>query len=247
MSRIDGTTLARARDAAVTRALRLRPARVALALGAVVAALALLATLHFVVGGPFGLFRPNGEGKPPAAIAAALLLAAGLLALLGPLPPGQHRVAWRGIGIVLCLMSVDEGLLVHERLQRLTGVDWVMLYAPVILVAAALWLRVATGLRRQAGAVALWVGGAACWAGAQLLEQKSWEPGGIRVTGWEAMSVAEEALEAAGTSAFLLAMLLALRAGEHARREGRVGRVPGDGPREAPPAGRTAMWTHHGA
>jgi hypothetical protein len=211
-SRIDRHAMARARDTALTWAVSLRAARVGLVLGAVTVAFALLATLHFVVGGPFGLFRPDGEGKPPAAFAAALLLATGLLAVLGPVPTSQHRIPWRGIGLVLCLMAVDEGLLVHERLQSLTGVDWVTLYAPVIVVAAVLWLRVATDMRAQAGALALWVGGAICWAAAQVLEQKSWEPGGIRVDGWEAMSVIEEALEAAGTSAFLLGMLLALRA-----------------------------------
>ena len=194
-------------------ALRLRPRRVALVLTAVIAAFALLAALHFVVGEPFGLFRPDGEGKPPAAFSAGLLLVCGLLAVLGPLPSGQRRFAWRGIGVLLCAMSLDEALLIHERLQSLTGVDWLTLYLPLVALGAVLWLLVAVRLRSAPPALALWFAGAGGWAVAQVLEQKSWEPGGIRVSGWEAMSIAEEALEAAGSAAFFLTMLTVLGAG----------------------------------
>ena len=202
----------------IDHALGLRPRRVALVLGAVIAVFALLATLHFIVGEPFGVFRPDGEGKPPAAFSAALLLACGLLAVLGPLPAGQRRLAWRGIGVLLCMMSVDEALLIHERLQTLTGVDWLTLYSPVVALGAVLWLLVALGLRSRPAALALWVAGAGGWAVAQLLEQKSWEPGGVRVDGWQAMSIAEEALEAAGSTAFLLTMLVVLGAGADTAR-----------------------------
>jgi hypothetical protein len=155
-----------------------------------------------------GLFDLDGEGKPPAAFAGLLLLAAGALAVA----IGKHRGrAWTLLGAFLAFMAVDEALKIHERLQTLTGVDWQLLYLPVIALGAVVWLQA----WRDAGSVTararrLLTAGAAAWVVAQLGEALEYRDGEM-VEQYAAIATAEEVLEMVGSSLFLLAFLLVLR------------------------------------
>lgn len=215
---------AHARDRAVRWALGVPPAWVAGTVVAIVALFAALAGLAFSTGGVFWIFQPDGEGKPPAAFSAGVLAAAGLLAALGPVPGGRRAWAWRGLGAFLCWMAIDEALVMHERLQTVTGVDWHTLYSPVILAGGILWLSVGLAMRRMQ--LALWATGAAFWASAQYLEMQAWASDGTRVGDWKLLSTVEEALETTGSGAWLVAILLAMRAWV-ASRDG--ARTPADG------------------
>lgn len=199
-------------------ALARRPARVASVLAGSIAGLALLGALYYAAGDAFSLFNPDGEGKPPAAFSAGVLLAAGGLAVLGAARAPRWPAAWRAIGAFLIYMGFDEGLLIHERLQSLTGVDWLTLYRPLVVVVAPVWLAVAWSLRRERLAAALWVGGACCWAVAQGFEMLAWDHSGGHVGPWQLLTTTEEALESAGSSLWLLAILIALRASARAGR-----------------------------
>lgn len=199
------------RDRALSPALGVPPLWVAGVVVAVVAAFAGLAALAFEVGGVFWIFQPDGEGKPPAAFSAAVLASAGLLAVLGPVPGDRRAWAWRGLGAFLCWMAVDEALVMHERLQSATGVDWHTLYTPVILAGGVLWLAVGVALRGKTP-IALWLAGAGCWACAQYFETLAWASDGTRVGNWRLLSTAEEALETLGSGAWLVALLLVMRA-----------------------------------
>ena len=158
----------------------------------------------FTLGGEI----PDGLFVPPL-VSTALLGAASYVALraAGTEPVARNRRSLLGVGAVFGFMAVDELLMVHETLERWTGVDWQSLYLPVFGVAGVAWLGVLMMLRRDRLAVGMWVLAAVGWAVAGLLEHLEYDAMDRPVAGAGAMDGAEKALQLTGSWLFLLTML----------------------------------------
>ena len=109
-------------------------------------------------------------------------------------------------------MGADEFAYLHERAETRTGVDWQLLYLPVVAVGGLAWLLVLRrwGARSRPGA--LLVGGAAGWFVAQVLEKLEYGPGDVMVDGYLLLATVEEVLEDVGSLLWVAAGLYALRA-----------------------------------
>lgn len=119
-----------------------------------------------------------------------------------------HWVWWP----VLAVLAVDEGYAVHERLERWSGIDWQVLYLPILTIASVAWLGV---LRRywsqRATRVLLWAG-ATSWGGALALELvQNWGGSPVSAAIYNPAMITEEALEMIGSTTLLIAAILALR------------------------------------
>lgn len=151
----------------------------------------------------------GNEGTVPALFSATLLVAGGICATVAARRSlCGMRLPWLALGLLLLAMGIDEAGMVHERLERWTGIDWQVLYAPVVLAAGVAWLLIVRHLR---GAPRLMmVAGATAWGAAQTLEALQWD-GDERAAGYEPMMLTEELLEMTGSAFFLLAMYTLLR------------------------------------
>ena len=158
-------------------------------------------------GAPLALFDPDGEGKPPAIFSAALLVAAGggCVLVSGTAAERRHRRRWLALAAFLTFMGVDEGVTIHEHLERWTGIGWIKLYLPLIVAGGVAWLAVLRRMWALNTERAMFIAGAVCWGVAQVLEKIQATDAG-RVDGYAALSTVEEALEASGSALFLLAV-----------------------------------------
>lgn len=107
-------------------------------------------------------------------------------------------------------MGVDEVIQIHERLERLLSYDWQILFSPLILLAGLGWLHVLLRIRRDAVAVSMWMGGAAAWVAAQLLESAAWGwwfGPDRQAANYLVMMISEELLEMIGSTLFLMAQI----------------------------------------
>jgi hypothetical protein len=200
-------------DRAQAVALRLDLGRVALANGAVIVLLGVLGVLYLAFESPFGFFELDGERNAPATYSAALWTLVALVAvLLGRVDraPGA-RLMWLGLSAPLLLVAADEFGEIHERLERITGIDWQILYSPLALVAVFLWVLVGRRLRTLAG-FGLFVAGTVCGAASQILEAVEYGPNDKEIRGFDELVVAEELLETVAVLLVGLALLAALRA-----------------------------------
>jgi hypothetical protein len=158
--------------------------------------------------GPFGL---DAEYWFASMWSAALLLAAAYVTVAY----GQavRSPAAAVLGAFFAFMGVDEYMAIHERVEKAAGVDWQILYAPLVLVGGVACLLVirAQWHARHRIAVRLLFGGGILWCVAQLLEKIQWD-GDRQVSGYYAMATAEELFEMLGSLMFGLAMLIALQA-----------------------------------
>jgi hypothetical protein len=179
---------------------QVRAQRVAVALLAFIAFLGLLGGLQ-ALEVPLHAFSLTGEWNVPALFSGGLLWGAAALAFANG---SQTRV----IGAFLAFMGLDELAVIHESLESWTGVDWQILYLPVILVGAIAWARTMPRLRPAPVIAWLWVGGAGAWFVAQVFEKLE-NHGNVLVHPW--MTLPEETLEMAGSSLFGLALLLTLQ------------------------------------
>lgn len=144
------------------------------------------------------------------------LVSAGILAFAGMLwwrASGVGSVACeRVLGAGLAFMAADELLSLHERIEGASGVDWQLLYLPV-MAALGVGMLMVLGRHWRAGhreVVALLFLGGALWAGSQLLEFLQWD-GDTPRPGYHVMMRTEEIAEFLGSGVFALAALAAIR------------------------------------
>jgi hypothetical protein len=200
-------------DRAQAFALRLDLRSVAAANGAVIALLGVLGVLYLVFESPVGIFDLDGERNVPATYSAALWTCLAVLAvLLGRVEdgPGAARI-WFGLSAPLLLVAADEFGEIHERLERITGIDWQILYSPLGLLAVFLWVLVGRRLRALGAGFGLFVAGTVCGAVSQVLEAVEYGPNDQEIRAFDELVVAEELLEMVAALIIGLALLTALR------------------------------------
>jgi hypothetical protein len=153
------------------------------------------------------IWNLDAEGTVPALFTALFLGGAGLCAFVAS---RQHlygaRRSFQLLALLLMLMAFDEALVVHERIEAAVGLDWQTLYAPVIIVCGAAWLRVTYALRSLPRAQILMIMGAFAWAVAQVLEATQWNSDDVKVGAYDQQMFIEEILEMSGSGLFLIAL-----------------------------------------
>jgi len=193
---------------------RVTPAGLAWTAGAGIALLGALGILHTAGAIDAPVLDLDDEYNVPAVYSAALLGAAAVLAVLYGavrLDDGPRMRAGATLGAALLFLSADEFGQIHERLEDATGVDFMVLYAPVVAVCGVAWLFVLRRLWPRVAPRLLFIGGAAAWVIAQLLEDLQWHDDigdGVHAEGYDVMMVFEELLEMAGSLMFCLALLM---------------------------------------
>ena len=193
---------------------RLPVRRVAAANGVVIALLGAVGVLSIVFGSPFGSFDLDGERNIPATYSAALWFSVAVLALLmGRIDPapGPPQL-WLGLSGFFVFVSADEFGEIHERLERIVGVDWQILYSPVAVLALVLWLFVARRLRQIGVGLGLLLAGTVCGIASQVAEAVEYGPGDERIAAFDELMVFEELVEMVGALLIGLAVLTALQA-----------------------------------
>jgi hypothetical protein len=187
------------------------PARAAAAAFAVVALVAIV----YARRGAAADTGLDAERNEAAYFSALLLLSAGaLVALAGRYArPEGPAAPWYVVSALLLTMSADELLGWHETLERRTGVDWQLLYAPLVVAAGLCALRMLWALRARPGALAAFAGGGAAWLAAQVLEKLQWSGDTLVHPG---LIYPEELLEMAGSALFGTAMLAVIAAAARA-------------------------------
>ena len=154
-------------------------------------------------------FDLGSEWNVPAFFSGGLLLAAASAAFAAGRSGALQGAAGRFlflIGAFFAFMALDEVVQIHERFERLAHTDWLRLYVPVVAAGTAAWLIVLRGLWPHVLPRACFIGGAAAWVVAQVLEFLQWDADGERlVHGW--MIVPEEMLEMTGSTLFALALV----------------------------------------
>jgi hypothetical protein len=180
--------------------------RAALLMAALIAGLGLLGAAVNPGGLSLDFLDMNEEQTLPAFASGALLLAAGLLALLlarldreSGFPPAW----WTALGACFAFLAVDEVLALHEALQDATGVKGQVFLLPLVAVAGAAWLAAVRRLADLPTARSLLVGGAAAWLVSQLVDLTQRGPERDHPT-----VVPEEVLEMTGSALFVLATLV---------------------------------------
>ncbi len=143
--------------------------------------------------------------------AGLLWVAAGVWGVAAAAGLCKTRWAW-GWAVALGWLAVDEGNAIHERLERWSGLDWQLLYLPVIGAAALLGLVTLRAHRRDRVAARSMLAGGIAWAVALALELiQNWGGAPIASNWYDPMMIAEEALEMAGAALFAVAALVLIR------------------------------------
>ena len=201
-------------------ALRLPVRQAAAVNGFVIALLGVLGVLSIAVGSPFESFDLDGERNVPATYSAALWFSVAVLALLMERidPESGLPLLWGGLSAFFVFVSADEFGEIHERLERIAGVDWQILYSPVALIALVLWLFVVRRLRQIGVGVGLLMAGTVCGIASQVAEAVEYGPGDERIAAFDELVVFEELVEMVGAVLVGLALLTALQALSHRAR-----------------------------
>jgi hypothetical protein len=172
-----------------------------------------LAQMHYDLGGPrVRGFNLDGEWNVATAVSVALVAWAALLSfvLAGNTSGHPRRGVLVAFGVLLTFLSLDDALEVHERLADRTDVEWQVLYLPLAVVGAVVFLLVWRDLREFPPAHLLLTGAAGAWFVAQAVFERVQRTPGYRLT--RPWSIApEEALEMIGAALIAFALLTTLQ------------------------------------
>lgn len=200
----------------------------AFAVGAVViAVLGVLGTIYSTGAVEIhGRFNLDGERTYPALFSSALLLTAAVLALVLAVVGDIARAALGSLAVLFAFMAIDEWHSIHEFMEARSGIDWQVLYIPIIVAGAAAFLavmrRVSRGGKPGGGAM---LAGAAAWGFSQLLEAIQWGVfGGEESDVYAPLMITEEIGEMVGSLLFVFGLLsvLSVRAPRPSAAEGAV-------------------------
>ena len=191
---------------------RARVLPVAVISGSAIAMLAAAGILQRTAYPLWGAANLDSEASVAMWFSAALLWAAAgcwlLVAVTLPIPSRSTWIWW----LVLAWLALDEGNAVHERLERWSGIDWQIIYLPIMALAVVAWWGVVRRHLNEGSNVALLVGGAAAWAVALVLELvQNWGGPPVKASIYVPAMITEEVLEMIGSTVLLLSAILALR------------------------------------
>jgi hypothetical protein len=156
----------------------------------------------------------DGEYDVPSVFSAALLSCAAVAALMYGavrLDDGPRIRSAVFLAVLFVFLSADEFGQIHERLEDATGVDFQILYAPLVAVCGVAWVLTLRRMWPRIGPRLLFIGGAVAWVIAQALEDQQWHDNignGVHAHGYTVMMVFEELLEMQGSFMFGLALLI---------------------------------------
>jgi hypothetical protein len=171
-------------------------------------------------GGPV-LIALDGEANVPAVWSGFLLVAATAAAVAtARVDRRGARWPWCALAVLLLAMAGDEVFGLHESLERETGIDWQLLYLPVMAAGAAAAIGALLRLREDPRLAVGFLVSCGAWGLAQVLEALQWD-GARQVSAYGEMMALEETLEMAGSIGFTLTLFAAgasLRSRVHARR-----------------------------
>lgn len=191
---------------------KVRAPIIAVVSGAAVTVFAILGILQRTAYPQWDLANLDSELSIATYFSATLLWAAAagwLLVALATRPRARSLWIWGG---VLAWLALDEGAAIHERIEKWSGIDWQILYLPILGVAAVAWWGVVRSHRNERSTRVLLIAGALCWAATLLLELiQHW--GGEPATEiiYNTTMITEEVLEMVGSTVFVIAAVLALR------------------------------------
>lgn len=187
-------------------------ALVAVVSGVVIGAFVVLGILQRVAFPEWSFANLDSEVSFATWFSAALLWVASLWWLLVAMATRSRSLAIWSWWAVLAWLALDEGSAVHERLERWSGIDWQVLYAPLMGVAAvALW-GVFHRYRSQERVAALLMTAAATWIVVLALELiQNWGGSPVEAAVYVPTMIGEEALEMIGSTALLIAAMLILQ------------------------------------
>lgn len=200
---------------------------------AIILALCALGALEFFTTAQLALFNLDAEGSLPAAFSGTLLLCAALVSLTilyeGDWSRRERQALWL-IGGFLTFMAMDEMVGIHEHIGAIIGAPWQIPYLPLAAAGGLVWLAVLRILSADVTAARLWLAGAAVWVLSQVSEavQTVIEPHGYEnvhgaITLHGVLTIPEELGEMLGSTLFLLALIVFLRAGVSRMRSRALG------------------------
>lgn len=187
-------------------------ALVAVVSGVTIGVFVVLGILQRVGFPDWGFANLDSEVSVATWFSASLLWAAAFWWLLVAMTARPRSLAIWGWGAVLAWLALDEGSAVHERLERWSGIDWQLLYVPLMGVAAVALGGVFRRYRSQARIGALLMTGAGAWIVVLALELiQNWGGSPVQAAVYVPTMITEEALEMIGSTALLIAAMLILR------------------------------------
>ena len=192
-------------------ALRVPGALVAVVSGIAIGVFVVLGILQRVAFPDWSAANLDSEVSAATWFSAALLWAASFWWLLVAVNGRPRSLAVWVWWPVLAWLALDEGIAMHERLERWSGIDWQLLYVPLMAIAAvALW-SVFLRYRSQTRIAALLVTGAAAWIVVLILELvQNWGGSPTQAAVYVPTMITEEALEMTGSAVLLVAAILIL-------------------------------------
>ena len=201
---------------------RARVLPVAAISGLAIAVLATAGILQRTAYPLWGAANLDSEASVAMWFSAALLWAAAgcwlLVAITLPIPSRSAWTWW----LILAWLALDEGNAFHERLERWSGIDWQILYLPIMALAVVAWWGVVRRHLNEGSNVALLVGGAVAWAVALVLELvQNWGGPPVHAAIYVPAMITEEVLEMTGSTVLLLSAIVALRRSALDDQEGR--------------------------
>jgi hypothetical protein len=216
------------------------PARFARVAQAGIVVLGVIGILHTAGAIDVPALDLDREYNVPSVYSAALLSCAAAAALFyGVVQIDDGPRIWSAVllAVLFLFLSADEFGQVHERLEVATGVDFEILYAPLVVVCGVAWLLTLRRLWHRVGPRLLFIGGAAAWVIAQALEDLQWHDNigdGIHAHGYAVMMVFEELLEMEGSLMFCLALLIPVALAAQLSRPGGATQPATPGPPSLP-------------
>lgn len=184
-----------------------RPAMFAASAGLAIAGLAFFGVLQRTAYPSWQLANLDAEASVGTTVSATLLwIAAVAWLLVGVLVRPHRAVVWTWAG-TLVFIALDEGVAIHEKLERWSGIDWQALYVPVMAAGAvAVWRVIRFDLRSPSSR--LLIATFAAWAvvlALELIQNWGGEPLGASL--YDPTMIIEEVLEMVGAAAAAVAAL----------------------------------------
>ena len=195
----------------VVLASRVPDVAVAVVSGVAIGVFAVMGILQRVAFPEWGAANLDSEMSVATWFSATLLWAAAFWWLLVAVTVRPRSLAIWTWWLVLAWLALDEGSAIHESLERWSGIDWQLLYLPVMGIAAFAWWGVVRRYRSQARIAAVLMAGAAAWIVVLILEfVQNWGGSPAQAAIYVPTMITEEALEMIGSTVLLIAGILAL-------------------------------------